>query len=426
MRSCNLKWKAIPAILLVCAFFLCACNLTSRTPVREKPADEKRAGREEKGSHEQDVRQFYAETDDANPEEQVLPPLDKKTSVIISAVGDVMMHMPQIRAGQIPGGGYDFRSVFQEVRPYIEKADIALANFETTIGTRDRGYSGYPRFSAPHEILEALRFAGFDVLTTANNHCLDWLEFGVENTLNKMDEYGIMHTGTARTPEESQKLLIIEKNEIKVGILAYTYGTNGMEVLISQDKLSYMVNYFSDFDKVRRDIKRIREAGAEVVVVCMHWGNEYERTPGEEQKDLAQRLANAGADIIFGSHPHVIQPVEIMEVVLEDGAKKNVFVAYSLGNFISNQKDRYTDIGVIVNVEVVKDHNENTISIVKVTYVPTWVYRYYKNGKAQYRILPVKKYINGAGELQGVDERRIRDVWQETTGLLNNIEVEQR
>lgn len=350
--------------------------------------------------------------------------LSKKTALLVSAVGDIMIHMPQIRAAEIQGGGYDFKSVFEEVKQYIEKADIAIANFETTVGTPERGYSGYPRFSAPHEILEALRFAGFDVLTTANNHCLDWLEFGVENTLNKLDEYGILHTGTARTLEESQRLLIIERNDIKVGILAYTYGTNGMEALIPSDKLSYMVNYFNDFDKIRRDIERIKMEGAEVVIVCMHWGNEYERTPSEEQKDLAQQLANAGADIIFGSHPHVIQPIEIKDVALEGRMTKKVVVAYSLGNFISNQRERYTDSGVIVNVEIVKDHDENTITISKISYIPTWVYKYYHNGKAQYRVLPVEKYINGDGELQGVDEQRIRDVWHEITGLLNNIEVE--
>ncbi|MBM7581637.1 poly-gamma-glutamate synthesis protein (capsule biosynthesis protein) [Caldicoprobacter guelmensis] len=351
-------------------------------------------------------------------------PVDKKTAIIISAVGDIMMHMPQINAAKNPEGGYDFKEVFQEIKPYIEKADIAIANLETTIGTPERGYSGYPRFSAPPELLEVLRFAGFDVLTTANNHCLDWLEFGVENTLNKMDEYGIMHAGTARALEESERLLIIEKNDIKVGILAYTYGTNGMEALVPQEKLTYMVNYFNDFDKVRQDIKRIKTAGAEVVIVYMHWGNEYERMPSEEQKDLAHQLAEAGADIIFGSHPHVIQPVEIKNILMEDGMPKKVFVAYSLGNFISNQRKRYTDSGVIMNVEIVKDYDKNTVSIVNIRYVPTWVYKYYQDGKTQYRILPMEKYINGAGELQGIDEQRIQAVWHETTCLLGEIEIE--
>ena len=145
--------------------------------------------------------------------------------------------------------------------------------------------------------------------------------------------------------------------------------------------------------------------------------------PSEGQKDLAQKLADAGADIIFGSHPHVIQPVEIKDVVVEGGMPKKVFIAYSLGNFISNQRERYTDSGVIMNVEIVKDHNENTVSIANIEYIPTWVYRYYREGKAQYRILPVEKYINGAGELQEVDRQRMQDVWYETTGLLNNIEA---
>jgi len=345
-----------------------------------------------------------------------------KTTLLVSAVGDIMMHMPQIRAGELPDGGYDFKDVFQEIKPYIEKADIAIANLETTISTPEKGYSGYPRFKAPHQLLEALKFAGFDVLITANNHCLDGLEFGLENTLNKIDEYEILCTGTARNPEESNRLLIIEKKGIKVGILAYTYGTNGMEAFIPQEKLKYMVNYYSDFDKVEQDIKRMKEAGAEVVVACMHWGNEYQRMPNAEQKKLADQLVEAGVDIIFGSHPHVIQPIEVKSILLSNGTEKKALVVYSLGNFVSNQRKRYTDSGVIVNVEVVKDYDNNTVSINRIEYIPTWVHKYYRNGKPQYKILPVEKYMNG--ELKGADGERIQAVWHETTGLLGDKEID--
>ncbi|MFO7154451.1 MAG: CapA family protein [Caldicoprobacter oshimai] len=430
MQSYNRSKGKIILVLLAFAVSLSGCSFISgngldklpQSPIEQGPMEQNQLEVEEPERFD-DVQQPEERRNDAIPE-QLPRPLDKKTTVVISAVGDIMMHMPQIRAAEKPGGGYDFKDVFQEIKPYIENADIALANLETTIGTPEKGYSGYPRFSAPHELLEALRFAGFDVLTTANNHCLDWLEFGVVNTLNKMDEYGIMYTGTARSFEESERFLIVEKNEIKVGILAYTYGTNGMEALIPAEKLKYMVNYFNDFEKVRQDIKGIKAAGAEVIVVCMHWGNEYERMPSEEQKDLAHQLAEAGADIIFGSHPHVIQPIEIKNILVEGGMPKKVFVAYSLGNFISNQRERYTDSGVIMNVEIVKDHDSNTVSIGKIGYVPTWVYKYHQDGKAQYRILPVEKYINGAGELQGIDEQRIQAVWHETTSLLNNTEIE--
>jgi len=421
MQPHRLKWKIILAISLIFSFLLYGCSFNSQKPIEQGPMEYNGPDGEEPDRAEDD-QQPQERRDDAITEEQaprILNSSNKKTRLLISAVGDIMVHMPQIRAARKPDGGYDFKSVFQEIKPYIEKADIALANFETTVGTPERGYSGYPRFSTPHELLEALQFAGFDVLITANNHCLDQLEFGIENTLNKMDEYGIMHTGTARTLEESQRLLIIEKNDIKVGILAYTYGTNGMEARIPAKKLLYMVNYFNDFNRVRQDIERIKTAGAEVVIVFMHWGNEYERMPSERQKDLAQRLADAGADIIFGSHPHVIQPIEMKNIDAEGGTPKKVFVAYSLGNFISNQRDRYTDSGVIMNVELEKDHDKNTVSIVNIEYVPTWVYRYYQNGKAQYRILPVEKYMDEAGELQAKDKQRIREVWHETTNMLD-------
>lgn len=416
------KGKIVLAVTLIFVLFWCGCSFISRVPIDKGPEEQDEPELVKPSAPDADPQQPREVPDDLIPEQE--PALLSKTStLLISAVGDIMVHMPQIRAAELPGGGYDFKGVFEEVKPYIEKADIALANFETTIGTPNRGYSGYPRFSAPHQVLKALHFAGFDVLITANNHCLDWLEFGVENTLNKMDEYGIMHTGTARTVEESQRLLIIEKNDIKVGVLAYTYGTNGREAHVSAEKLSYMVNYFSDFDKVRQDIKRMEEAGTDVIIVFMHWGNEYERVPNDEQRDLAQRLVDAGADIVFGSHPHVIQPVEIKEVAREGGAMKKAFVAYSLGNFISNQRERYTDSGVIMNVEIVKDHGENAVSIANIDYIPTWVYKYYRGGKARYRILPVEKYLNGTGELLDADEQRLKDVWRETTSVLNNINV---
>jgi poly-gamma-glutamate capsule biosynthesis protein CapA/YwtB (metallophosphatase superfamily) len=334
-------------------------------------------------------------------------------SLNISVVGDIMLHGPQIRSAKQSDGSYDFKPVFSEVKSYLEGSDLTLANFETTISTPEKGYSGYPMFKTPESILEALKYAGFDVLTTANNHCLDNFIFGLENTLNKFDEYGFLHTGTSRSPEEQDKVLIVDKNGIKVAILAYTYGANGMEGSVDQSKLQYMVN-FIDEEKISNDIQKAKAEGADVIIACMHWGVEYVRQPNDEQKALADKLFADGVDIIFGSHPHVIQPMERRRITTNEGKEKDGFIIYSLGNFVSNQRDRYQDSGVIINLEVIKDGDN--ISIGKIGYTPTWVRKYTDNGNIKYEILPVAKFMDG--QLKGNENERIKSVWNETTGLI--------
>jgi poly-gamma-glutamate capsule biosynthesis protein CapA/YwtB (metallophosphatase superfamily) len=177
------------------------------------------------------------------------------TSIKLRAVGDIMMHMPQVRAGQRSDSTYDYTHFFEDIRPYLEGAEIVTGNLETTISNDEKGYGGYPMFRTPEELLQALKDAGFNVLTTANNHTFDGREFGVRHTLDKLDEYGFYHTGSARSQEERDQILIIEKNDIRTAILAYTYGTNGMEVTISNENLPFMVNYI-DREKIREDVSR--------------------------------------------------------------------------------------------------------------------------------------------------------------------------
>ena len=348
------------------------------------------------------------------------PPKPKgKVRVSLAVVGDIIMHMPQVEAGQLPGGGYDFKDFFKEVKPLIEQADIALCNFETTVSTPQRGYTGYPCFKSPEAILEALKHAGFDVATTANNHAFDAGEFGVVNTCEKLDQYGFLHTGSARSAEERDKVLMVSRNGINVAVVAYTYGTNGMEGTIRKDRLPFMVNLWMDLEVVKKDIQKARQAGADVVVACVHWGPEYVRKPDEVQKRTATQFLDAGADIIFGSHPHVLQPME-RRTVTRDGKEKDAFIIYSLGNFISNQRNettRYTDSGIILNLEVIKDLDSGAISIGQVTYVPTWVDRYASGGKFRYRVLPVGRFMD---QTTGYQKQRLQAVWKETTGLMGD------
>lgn len=343
---------------------------------------------------------------------------ERVETITISAVGDIMVHGPQFQSAYLGNDQYDFGPVFEEIKEYIANSDLALCNLETTISTPERGYSGYPLFKTPEELIPAIKDAGFDVVTTANNHSLDAKEFGVINTLDVLDKYGLMHTGTARDEEESRDILMVERKGIQLGILAYTYGTNGMEAAVDQDKLEYLVNYI-ELDKMREDVNRARQAGADAIIVCMHWGVEYSRTVGEEQERLADELFSAGADIILGSHPHVIQTMERKMVTDSSGEDKEVFVAYSLGNFISNQRDRYTDSGVVVDITISKRGEETAIGDIR--YTPTWVRKFEQNGKVHYRILPVKVFMDS--QLPTSDLERMRAVWKETTDIIEDKDI---
>ena len=352
------------------------------------------------------------------------------TSLKISAVGDIMVHAHQLKAAKQSDGSYDFTEVFKDIKPYLEEADIAIGNLETTISTDKIGYTAYPRFRSPESLISALKWAGFDVLTTANNHCLDGTEFGITNTLDKLDEYEIYHTGTARSQEERDKALILDVNDIKVAVLACTYGTNGMESAVNQDKLKYMVSYLKDIPKIGEDIQRAKGEGAEFIIVCAHWGEEYVRNPNEWQKDMADKLFDLGVDVIFGSHPHVIQPAEYKKISNPDQGEKDVFVIYSLGNIVSNQSRQYgkymhySDSGLIMNLEVIKDYDNDTLSIGDIDYIPTWVYKFTKDDKLHYRILPVRDFMDG--KLDSAANERIKEVWKETTTHMDSDDLKAR
>ena len=336
--------------------------------------------------------------------------------VSISAVGDVMVHSPQFNAAKQPDGTYDFSECFAPIAEYLSAADFTLANLETTISTEERGYSGYPCFKSPEALLPALKEAGVDVLTTSNNHCFDAGWFGVNHTMEKLASYGFLHTGTFTSPTAQGTPLILEKDGVRIAVLAYTYGTNGMETVIDGDRLDYAVTYTDDWEQIHADIVTAREQ-ADAVVACVHWGGEYQREPVLAQQELAQQMMEAGVDAILGSHPHVLQPMKFKDVMTEEGEQKKAFVVYSMGNFISNQRDRYKDCGMVMNLTFEKDFETGVTRIVKADYVPTYVHKYAQDGKNHYRILPVSGYLGR--DLEGNAEDRLTAVWSETTGHMD-------
>lgn len=341
-------------------------------------------------------------------EEHEPEPILDPVSIKISAVGDIMAHMQQITSQYDEATDeYDFSNNFQYVKPYIARADLALGNLETTFAGKERGYAGYPAFNAPDELATALREAGFDVISTSNNHTYDTGSQGLFRTLDILQDNDLIPVGTRHT-EEDESFAIIDVQGIKVGISAYTYETprqgdnialNGIVIPNDMRNLIDSFNYEhleDDLEKMKTRIETMKEQGAELIIFNMHWGNEYQRSPNQYQEQIAQALSNHGVDIIFGSHPHVIQKVDIINSEVDD---RQTVVAYSLGNFISNQRfeyldTRYTEDGLIVNVTITKEFENNSLSIEEVSYIPTWVHVHYKTNKRTYDILPVFDALN--------------------------------
>ena len=264
-------------------------------------------------------------------------------------VGDAMQHQAQLdRALQLGNGKeYDYSDCFTLIAPAILAADYAVCNLEVPLGGGP-DYSGYPCFSAPDSYAEALRDAGFDMMLTANNHCLDRRDKAARRTLDALDSLGVDHIGTYHDALQRDSLIpfIKDINGFKIGFLNYTYGTNG---ILPKDGVEVSL---IDREKIAEEIARTRNAGAEIIVAAMHWGIEYVLLENQPQRDLADFLVNQGVDLIIGGHPHVVQP---MKVVRNEKENKDVLIVYSLGNFISNMKTADTRGGAIVNATIIRD-----------------------------------------------------------------------
>ena len=313
------------------------------------------------------------------------------TVINIVGIGDTLCHSQNFKdAYNSETGTYDFSPMFKNIKKYFENATVAVGNLETTLAGEDRGYSGYPTFNSPDELALDLKEMGIDILTTANNHCIDKGYTGLERTLNVLDEYEIAHTGTARTEEEQNTILMKDLNGIKTAFLCFTYGTNGIPIPSGKE---YSVNLI-DKDLITEQLDKAKEEGAELICVSMHWGAEYRLKPTSEQEDLAEFLIKNGADVILGNHAHVPEPMEMKTVTLDDGTTREGFVIYSMGNFFSAQTDNYTRDTLILNVEVRKDGETGKITIDKATYTPVYVYDNGQNAKDRYELLDVEQIIN--------------------------------
>ncbi len=357
-------------------------------------------------------------TDESGPPEPVEPPPPPPPPpperARILAVGDLLMHLPLVHTSALPEGGWDFTPLFEPVRPWIEGADLAIVNLETTLTGPEYPWLGYPSFNTPPEFARDLKAVGFDVLTNANNHALDYSEFGLKKTIEAMERYGIAHTGTSRSEEEREQILVVEVTpKIKMAVLAYTYGTNGIPL-----PHPWSVNML-DRERIPQDIRRARELpGVDLVAVALHFGDEYAREPNDLQEEYVDLSLKAGADIILGCHPHVIQRIKVRQVRDEFGRDLPRAVIFSLGNFISNQIGLYREAGLIFLVDVKQE--DGVTAIERVTFLPTWVHPYVQDGVKRYRVVPVEQAIRdyeaGADPLiTPADYEKLKAVWADTT-----------
>ena len=315
----------------------------------------------------------------------------KDTTIHMSVVGDIMCHSTNFKdAYDSETQTYDFSYMFENVKQYLKDADIAIGNLETTFAGSKRKYSGYPNFNTPESLGKNLKELGIDVLATANNHCMDKGNSGLVSTLDYLDEYKISHMGTYRRQEEQDNILVKDVNGIKIAFLAFTYGTNG--ITIPKDK-PYSVNLI-DKELIKKQIDLAKKENVDVICVNMHWGLEYKLKQNSEQEELANFLFKNGVDIILGSHPHVLEPMEKRKVTLEDGSTKDGFVIYSLGNFISGQIYANTKSTVILDIQLTKN-TQNTINIDSIKYIPVYLNDNGKNSKSRsrYKLYDIEKEV---------------------------------
>ena len=293
--------------------------------------------------------------------------------------GDLMGHMPQHNAALQKDGTYDYSPCFRYIQDYVKSADLAIVNLEVPLDGKP--YSGYPQFSAPDALAACAKEAGFDVMTTANNHCMDRGRHGLERTLRALDSLGIPHLGTYRdrTQHDAEHPMMLERNGIRLALLTYTYGTNGIPTVAPN-----VVNLI-DTAEMARDLQMAKEKGADFIITLIHWGVEYSVKANKEQEETARWLLEHGSDAVIGGHPHVVQNFTLDAIPGNDRYPE--IVVYSMGNLVSNQRDVNCDGGIMVELTLVKTPGDPEMAQT-CRYMPYWVYRGTIDSLYQYYIVP--------------------------------------
>ena len=327
----------------------------------------------------------------------VQTPEPPKTATLISA-GDCVLHLAFQQSAYIESEDrYDFYDTFSPLEDYLSQADVSIISFESAATKKRDDYSGYPMFNCPPEIFDAFREVGFNIVNNSNNHQLDRRLAGMLETRDNIRESGLDVLGDY--DGEEPRYIIKDINGLKIGIMAYTYSCNMNEDALAKDE-RYNHIALIDEERIKKELTEL-ESKVDATVVCMHWGVEYTQKPTEQQKKLARNMIDWGADVILGSHPHVVEPSEMIEL---NGEQK--YIIYSMGNFVSNQRrgasgyplthKELSEDSMLIKVEFVMDPESGKTVINGVTHIPTWLWRYTDDGVYKFKIIPVpsKTYYN--------------------------------
>jgi len=308
--------------------------------------------------------------------------VDSSVTISFSVVGDLMCHSTQFNYARQDDSTFNFKPVFREIKKYFDNSDIVIGNLETVVVGDELEYTGYPVFNTPEDYLKGLKYAGFDILVTGNNHAYDHRKKGVLNTIYYVQKNDMINSGTYSSQEKRDSIQLFEQSGLKFSLLSYTYSVNLYRV---PKEKSFLVNRI-DPELIKSDIQKAKAQNSELVIVYFHFGSEYSRSESKYQKDIVEKTINYGADIIIGAHTHTLQPVEIFKT--NNANIDSGFVAYSLGNFVSNQRWRYSDGSAILNFSVTKDLITDEVKIDEIRYLPIWVFKGVSNWGLEYLILP--------------------------------------
>lgn len=334
------------------------------------------------------------------------------STVTVASAGDVLIHKPILENAKESADVYSFDKLFTYISDTTSAYDYFVLNLETTLaGNEGRSYSTYPCFNSPDSLLDSLSLIGTDCLLTANNHSYDTGASGFYRTYDTVDSYGFDHIGS-RTDLEGSKFIIKNVGGIDFGFICYTYETEydsstvkALNGIPMNSETSPLINSF-DYDhlntfytEIEEQLTLMKQSGAQVLTVYMHWGDEYKLSANHFQKDIAARLCDMGVDVIIGGHPHVVQPVELL--TSSDGAHKTVCI-YSVGNFLSNQRRSlmpistgHTEDGAIFEMTF-SEYSDGTVYFESVSVTPTWVHLYNENGGKVHSVVPLSENMDAS------------------------------
>ncbi len=406
----NNRGSALVGVLTVLIVLLVAANAVVIGLCIRLDAPDNHASAPTETTAPAEIATVPTETETEPPTTMPEPEHVVSTATILST-GDLVMHIPVVNTGLQSDGSYNFDSIFRYITDYVSAADYAVVNLETTFAGTDNGfpYAGYPRFNCPDALADATKNAGFDMLLTANNHSFDTTLVGYKRTLEVVRGLGLQTLGTYLSADE-QKWTIVDINGIKVGMLCYTYATGlgpkGTPRLNGNAEIGEagICNYFNYenlpafYSEVQGYMDEMKAAGAEATMIYMHWGVEYVLSPNDYQTAMAQKLCDLGFDVIIGGHPHVVQPVDLLQS--NDDPDHKTVVLYSMGNAVSNQRKGnissistpHTEDGILFSVTFSK-YSDDTVYLENVSAIPTWVNLNSNNGSRQYNIVPLDDSI---------------------------------